>query len=325
MIRLITKEDFIDVYTKFYQRGWSFIRSKFTLNNNARTVSAFDTERNNTSHWWQVPYIQKRWNVLITGNESVDPKSYLVNKLAQSNQHLNVLSLGTGNCSNELFYAAFPEVFHSITCVDITENNLINAQKKAQENRFTNMVFKCTDVHTAVFEPQSFDLIMFHSSLHHFRNLDQLFTSKLLPALKPNGMLFINEYVGANRLQYPKEQIKAINKALDAIPLKYKKRKATNRFKNKYYGSGWLRMYMADPSEAVDAAAINPTIKKYFSIIEEKPYGGNLLMSVFKDIAYHFVDETPEKLTLMDRVFSIEDEFLKKHPSDFVFGIYQKK
>ena len=325
MVRLVTKEDFIDVYTKFNQRGWSFIRSKFTLNNNARTVSAFDTERNNTSHWWHVPYIQRRWNRLISGDELVEPKSYLINRLTQENKQLNVLSLGTGSCSNELFYADFPEVFGSITCVDITENNLIDAQKKAEEKGYTNIFFKCIDVHTANFEPQAFDMIMFHSSLHHFRDLEHLFASKLLPALKPNGMLFINEYVGANRLQYPKEQIKAINKALDEIPLKYKKRKATNRFKNKYYGSGWLRMYMADPSEAVDAAAIMPIIRKHFSVIEEKNYGGNLLMSVFKDIAYNFIEETSEKLALMDKVFSMEDEYLKNHSSDFVFGLYQKK
>ena len=51
-------------------------------------------------------------------------------------------------------------------------------------------------------------------------------------------------------------------------------------------------MYMADPSEAVDAAAIMPIIRKHFSVIEEKNYGGNLLMSVFKDIAYNFIEET---------------------------------
>jgi len=325
MARIITKEDFIDIYTKFNQRGLNFIMSKFTFNNNARTVSAFDTERDSTSHWWHVPYIQKRWNLLISGKETIDPKSYLVNRLAQEKKQFNVLSLGTGNCYNELFYASFPEIFRSITCVDITENNLINAQKIAQENEYTNINFRCIDVNTTTFEPQSFDMIMFHQSLHHFCRLDSLFNDKLLPTLKPDGMLFINEYVGANRLQYPKEQIKAINKALGKIPMKYKKRKATNLCKNKYYGSGWLRMYIADPSEAVESATIMPTIRKYFTVIEEKNYGGNLLMSVFKDIAYHFIEETPEKLALMDDIFSIEDDYLRNQPSDFVFGLYKKK
>lgn len=325
MARFITIEDFIDVYTKIKQRGTSFILSKFNLNNKARVISAFDTDKTNTSHWWDIPYIHKRWNKMISNNETIDYKDYLIQSLLQNKKNLKVLSLGSGECYNELYYAQFPEIFESITCVDITENNLIKAQRTANSQSLKNIFFKCVDLYKFDFEKNHYDLIMFHASLHHFKNLDSLFSKKLIPSLKPDGLLFINEYVGVNRLQFPNHQIKEINRALKIIPEKYRKRKATELIKNKYYGSGWLRMYISDPSEAVESETILPVIHKYFNIIEEKSFGGNILMSVFKDIAYHFNEETSEKKAILNSLFKLEDEYLKTYPSDFLIGLYQRK
>lgn len=50
-----------------------------------------------------------------------------------------------------------------------------------------------------------------------------------------------------------------------------------------------------------------------------------LTLEDLKDIAHHFVDLNPEKKAILEKVFSLEDELLLKHPSDFVFGIYKLK
>ena len=86
-------------------------------------------------------------------------------------------------------------------------------------------------------------------------------------------------------------------------------------------------MKIADPSECVDSEGIMPAINNYFDVVVEKPYGNNLLQSVFKDIAHHFQGENlePEKLEILHKIFALEDEFLLKNPSDMVFGIYQLK
>lgn len=44
-----------------------------------------------------------------------------------------------------------------------------------------------------------------------------------------------------------------------------------------------------------------------------------------KDIAHHFVETDEEKTEVLKKIFEIEDDFLKKHPSDLVFGIYRLK
>jgi hypothetical protein len=84
-------------------------------------------------------------------------------------------------------------------------------------------------------------------------------------------------------------------------------------------------MIVADPSECVDSESILPALRANFELMEEKPYGGNLLMSILKDIAHHFTDDEDQiAQDTLQQLFDLEDLYLQKHPSDFVFGIYQK-
>jgi len=325
MIRLLTKEDFIDVYTKLNQRGLSFIASKFSLNKESRISSAFNTFRLENTNWWDVPAVQTRWNKMISGDYNVDFRDYLINQHLKGKKDLKVLSLGSGTCQHELYYAGFSEIFTEILCVDLGANNLQQAQQIANDKHLKNIHFKCEDIYKTKFKNNYYDLVVFHASLHHFSNLDELFKDKILPALKVDGCLFINEYVGVNRFQFPKKQIQAINKALNIIPDKYKVRSTTSLIKNKFYGNGWLRVYLADPSESVSSEDILNTVKNYFNPIDEKSYGGNILMNVFKDIAYNFVEINPEKQNILNQIFTLEDEYLKENKPDFIIGLYQKK
>ena len=126
-------------------------------------------------------------------------------------------------------------------------------------------------------------------------------------------------------MQFPKHQIKAVNQSLTLIPHALKKRYKSNALKKKFYGSGLIRMILADPSECVDADQILPTLHKYCTVIEEKAYGGNILMNALKDIAHNFVHESFEVNQTLQMLFDFEDEYLKKNQSDFLFGVYQLK
>ncbi len=82
-------------------------------------------------------------------------------------------------------------------------------------------------------------------------------------------------------------------------------------------------MIIADPSECVDSAAIKKAVHNMFKTEEEAELGGNLLMLLLKDIAHHFVNEKANMV--LEHLFTIEDEYLKKNSSDFIFGVYRKK
>jgi ubiquinone/menaquinone biosynthesis C-methylase UbiE len=322
-MRLITRDDIIDTYVKLKQRGISFISSKFNINAIKRAKTAFNHSNIESSNWWIIPKIKKRWNYMVTGDENNDFVDYTVLNYLQNIHNIKMLSLGSGSCTNELKFASYKN-FELITCSDISDIPLDRAKEIAAENKLKNIEFIVQNTNTFKFPESYYDLVYFRASLHHFKNIDDLLSNSIKQSLKKNGFLIIDEYVGPNRLQFPKHQIQAINQALKLIPKKYRKRYKLNFYKNTVSGSGVIRMRIADPSECVESANILPTIHTNYRTIFEADYGGNILMTALKDISHNFIDLTKEKEKVLDKLFVFEDDYLKTHPSDFVFGIYQK-
>ncbi len=324
MKRIVTVDDFLDAYLKSKQRGLRFLVSKFTFSKKNRTVSAFNETAHLSSNWWTIPYVTQRWNRLITGDKSIDYRNFLVQEVLKNKKDVKLLSLGTGTCSNEIALAK-NKVFGNITCVDLTQYRLSQAKKNAANEGLNNLTFICSDIENYSFPENHFDVVLFNSSLHHFKNVDQLLSTKINKCLKDSGLLVVNEYVGPTRLQFPKNQLKEINRALKIIPKKYRQRYKTTLTKNFFTGPGLLRMILADPSECIDSSSILPAIHTHFKTVIEKPYGGNIIMNVLKDISHHFIELNDEKKAILDELFRFEDNYLKNNDSDFVFGVYKKQ
>jgi len=268
--------------------------------------------------------VRKRWNKLISGNENIIYEDFLVKEVLSTNKEIRMLSVGSGVCSHELVLAKNPQ-FKEILCVDLAQNRLDEAKKIADKNGLNNIRFECANIYDHLKKGVQYDIIFFHQSLHHFDTINEFISDTICNALSPNGKLIINEFVGSTRLQFPKKQIKAINEALKIVPKTYRKRFKTNLYKNKFYGSGIIRMIQADPSECIDSKNIMPSIYKHFDTIVERPYGGNILMNVLKDISHHFVEIDNKKESVLKELFEFEDNYLKSNSSDFIFGVYQKK
>lgn len=321
---LITRDDFIETYCKIRQRGVDFFLSKFTSNKQKRTKGAFNTAQINTSNWWDIPAVKRRWNKFISGDAHVNYREYLMQHYFKDVTDLKLLSLGSGSCSQELEFAEYSQ-FSEIVCVDIAETRLNEAAEIAKKKGLSSMQFLCEDVYQFDLPQAHYDLVLFNSSLHHFKGIEDLLINKINPSLVANGRVIINEYVGPDRLQFPRHQLKATARAIRSIPKKFRKRFRTQLTKSSYSGPGSLRMIIADPSECVESSAILPVLHRHYDIIIEKPFGGNLLMGALKDIAYNFVEMNSEKKAILQELFEMEDEYLKTNPSDYVFGMYQKK
>lgn len=289
MKRLITIDDINDLFHKFKQRGFSFILSKLNIIGIKRTKKTFNQLNYVSADCWIIPKVNERWNSLITGDKNIGFKKYLVDNLLKDKKNLKLLSLGSGSSHHEMELAKYSN-FEEIICVDIAESRMLEAESKANNLMLSNIKFVCADFNNYNIEKGYFDIVFFHASLHHFDKIHDFIAGKIKNSLKSDGLLVINEYVGPTRLQFPKHQIIKINEALSIIPKEYRTRYKSNTLKNKFYGSGIIRMILADPSECVDSASILPAIHSNFHTIIEKPYGGNILMNVLKDISHHFID-----------------------------------
>ena len=321
----ISLGDFIDIYFKVKQRGWKFLLSKFRLKEEQRIKTTWQNVDINSSNWWIIPIVNKRWNYLISGNSAIKYTDYVVNKYFKNRTGLKMLSPGCGNGSHEIEFAKY-KCFESIEAFDIADNRINLAIKEVSDLNLTNLKYFTANIYNFNFENEKYDLILFCSSLHHFRNLWELL-QKVKNSLKPNGLLIIHEYVGPNRFQYPDKQINIINELLiNEVPLKYRTRLNSNSVKSRVYSPGLLRMIISDPSEAIRSSDIITTLRNNFNIVEEIKLGGDILHLLLKDIAHNFLDNKKETLEILERLLIIEDRYLAdKEISDFMFGIYRKK
>ena len=319
---VITFEDIRDIYVKLRQRGFDFLLSKLSPSATSRTKSSFNDTDNITAYWSEVPAVRRRWNKMITDDESMEYEQYLSRLVTPVMPQAKVLSVGSGYCSHELKLAAMNPQWH-ITCIDFSEKLLQYAAEEARARALCNLSFLAEDIYAYALPEKSFEMVFFHASLHHFKPMDFI-VQRVSQLLKDGGVLVLNEYVGPNRMQYSSEQRQAVNEGLAILPEAYKQIYKTKLYKRRYYGSGLWRMVLSDPSECVESARIMPMVHQYFHTKVEKGYGGNLLMPLLKDIAHHFMQDTEESQALLQRLFDLEDAYLTTHPSDFVFGIYEK-
>ncbi|OQB79188.1 MAG: putative methyltransferase YcgJ [Bacteroidetes bacterium ADurb.Bin123] len=315
--------DFIDLYYKVKQKGYNELLSKFHLSNKGRTLSKWNTI-SSSSDFWIIPEIRCRWNEKCTGNPNIEYEDYVVSKYFSKSKGLKMLSVGCGTGARERKFAKYPN-FNLIEGVDMAEKQIDEARNHASDLKLNNIKYIVGDFTTHIFEHSTYDVILFNSSLHHFKDIHNILQTKVLPLLKDGGYLLIFEYVGPKRLQWTKQQLEFANKLLTDLPLKYKIRFNSKSIKRRIYRPGLFRMLLVDPSEAIDSDSIIPSIHNHFKIIEERKIGWDISHLLFKDIAHNFLNNDKETQMLLSYLFDKEDEYLSMTGgSDAVFGVYQK-
>ena len=319
----ITSDDFLETLAKLRQRGLPFLLSKLRPDALARTRSAFDDPALRAANWWQVPAVRRRWNQRMTGRPDQPYEAYVAGKYLAGRHGLHLLSLGSGAASHELAFARLPQ-FAEVRCVDIAGRLLDQAAAVAQAEGLTNFRTEVADVNTLDLPAASCDVVLFHSALHHFENV-AVILARVRRALRPNGLLVLNDYVGPARLQWTAAQLAETNRVLCAVvPSRYRVRYLSHQLKTSVSGPGRWRMRLADPSEAAESDRIVPALRQHFQPLEEAAMGGNILTLVLKDIAHHFMrDDDAGTQALLAELFRLEDEFLTRHPSDLLFGVYR--
>lgn len=323
MKTIISAGDLIDVYYKLRTSGFSNLLSRIIPASKENKVKkAWDsTFTGSQTSWWLVPLVQQRWNLLITGDSNSDYAEYVVQKYLSGRFNLKLLSPGCGTGNKELKFARFKN-FSSVEAFDVSPKRIKVARQTVSESGYKNVNFTISDALKFNYGSGNYDVIVFDSFLHHVQNLDEIL-DKVKYSLKPDGLLLINEYVGPNRFQFPGEQIIAANEIFSKIPADKRKRWKSDKIKSRIYKPGLLRMVLSDPSEAVNSERILVKVRDRFKTLEEKPYGGNILQLVLKDISHNFINESRESTELLQYLFNAEDEYLKTvDKSDFIFGVY---
>lgn len=272
--------------------------------------------------WGHVPEVERR---VLQRASAVGPvgswaEACVREFLAGRTPVERMLSVGCGTGELERTLARL-NAFHECDAWDIAPGGIDIARRLAREAGFGNIRYEVRDVTAAPLPPEHYDAVWFESSLHHIEPLERV-CEQVARTLKPDGFLFLNEYVGPSAFAFSARQKELIRAAFALIP---------GRFRRSFQIGGPERLGSApiptpaevlaeDPTESVRSADILPVVSDYFDIVSRRDTGGTLLQFLLHGIAGNFHEGDPESLRVLRMLMDIEDTLLETGEvrSDFV-------
>jgi O-antigen biosynthesis protein len=174
------------------------------------------------------------------------------------------LSLGCGSGSLERS-ARRLGLCESITGVDASEASLAEARAHASEEKLDGISYRAADLNALTLPRAHHDAVLFHQSLHHVRSVEKLL-ARVARALEPEGLLYLDEWTGPSRSEWRPERLATARALYDALPVAWRLQPALKAPIERY-----------DLSETVRSSAILPAVRRLFEVVEERPYGGQLV------------------------------------------------
>ena len=319
---IITFGDFLDIYHKIRQNGMKYLISNLRLSHKGRVTSKWDFYES-SSDFWIIPEIEQDWNERISGDKNVAYEDYVAQKYFSGKEGLRILSVGCGEGAHERSLARYRSV-SKIIGVDISEGSIAKARSLAGKENLP-IEYMAGDFFKMNFEHESFDVILFSSSLHHFQDISNFLKNNIRPLLKEGGLLVAFEYCGPNRLQWRGSALKEANRLLYQLPEKFRMLYDGRTLKRKVYRPGTIRMLLVDPSEAPDSINLVKAIHDNFTVVEEVKLGWNLLVLLLKGIAHNFVTDDPEVKTILASLLEEEKRYESATgENNHIFGVYRK-
>jgi len=278
------------------------------------------------TNWWDIPYVTRRRNQLVSGNAQVGYREYISKRYFGGNTEMHALSLGCGTGNKELEWVKLGK-FSRIDAYDVSEERITFANSVAAYNGYDRKIYyKVGDVMDIEMNDNIYDIIFVDQSLHHFSPLEDIL-QRINRSLKWNGYLIVNEFVGPTRFQWSDRQLEVVNGLLTILPMKYKTLWESDDVKQSLHKPSILSMIMDDPSEAIESGKIMRLLHSIFNVVDLCAYGGNILHLLLSGIAHNFLSDDAETKKYLDIISMIEDQLIEsgEMDSDFVVAVCKKK
>ena len=267
--------------------------------------------------WDEIPAVRRRWHTFGGGQTSF--AEHVTGRWLTGGPGLRALSLGCGAGDREIGWVRLG-VFAHITGVDISPDQTERATRQAKEAGLDDALsFHVADARHALREAEAqYDVVLALNSLHHFSHLGE--TMRLIArALRPGGLLILDEYVGPSRFQWASAQMRAADALLAALPRQQRVQR-DGRVKRRVIRPSRLSMRLDDPSEAVESSDLMPALHRHFTVMEEHPCG-SILHLALHGIAHNFLSEDPGTTQVMQQCLAAEEQALSRLGHDFTYAV----
>jgi SAM-dependent methyltransferase len=190
----------------------------------SRRIEESDAGRKDTGKfWWNAgPDIYAYRNRRISGDPAVGWVEYtLQTHLADRLPLHRCLSLGCGGGRLERKLAGLGTFVHC-DAYDASAGAVLQARQIASTQGY-DIEYYVADINTLELPAATYDAVWASQALHHFEALEHV-CDQVNYALKPGGMLIVEEYAGPNRFQFPARQRELANLCLALLPTKYRRK-----------------------------------------------------------------------------------------------------
>ncbi len=241
--------------------------------------------------WLHLDAVRERMHEQVTGDAAVSPLDWFFQAVGAAQslplRRVLVLGCGQGTVERQVARAGWAT---EIVAIDLSAKVLEVARANAAADgvaiQYLQADMNRLPLGQPGFEPGSFDAVLGVSSVHHCADLEHLYAS-LASLLVPGGWLFLDEYVGPDRFQFPDHHVRFMNQLLDILPEHFRTLN-DGRVKGNLWRPSVAEVVAIDPSEAVRSSEVLPLLEPHFEVQERRPYGGAILRVVLSDIAQNF-------------------------------------
>jgi 2-polyprenyl-3-methyl-5-hydroxy-6-metoxy-1,4-benzoquinol methylase len=172
------------------------------------------------------------------------------------------LACGSGRAERNALAQGICTSFHGI---DMAEDAIIEARSVAEREKL-NITYEQGDLNKIKLQPESYDLVITQNCLHHVLQLEYL-ADEIRQAMKPDGALWIHDYVGETQFQYSDKRLEIANAILKLLPAKLRTNHITGKVITHVVRP--IPGGMPSPFEAIRSAEIMPIFLERFDVLEK--------------------------------------------------------
>jgi ubiquinone/menaquinone biosynthesis C-methylase UbiE len=310
---------------KNFRRGWKYLSWRIlgfrqqTCNTPGKVASQWsglaseafvhDLER---ISWTGIPQVHLNHNYLMTGSREMYWVDWMRERFFPDGEAGDVLSLGCGAGHLDRILKRHKFSFRSFTGIDISEEAIERARVLADEIGLAPTIrYSAADLNRIELPACSFDFIYFFQSLHHIEALEHIL-GQCQRALRPDGLLLINEFVGPSRFQWSSRQLEIANQITALLPEDLRRDLQSGGLKTEVARPSVQHMVRHDPSEAVRSGEIEGLVKARFAVVGEWNWGGTLNHLVFQNIAANFDSENVYHRSIIEFLIHHENVLIRE-------------
>lgn len=266
-------------------------------------------------YWNDLQSVREYKNKLSTDNENIDWIDDLPNRFSNFIPFQNVLIVGCGNgwLERRLYDNGIGKNFDAF---DISEKYIHQAEQAKGNRQITYFIDDINNLQKI--KPKKYDAVFNFAILHHAAEIDSALKI-LSECLKPNGLMFNEEYVGPARNQYSDKHVLKMLEVLADMP---------ERFRTSHSLRPTLANFRVEPSEAIHSDLVIPIFKKYFDVVYERNMNGGIAYPIlWNNISNFENNKYPDSRKWLNYILEKDFEMTKngKVPVLFWYGVGKPK